>query len=215
MQVEIWSDLACPWCYVGKRRFEAALREFEHRDEVDVTWRSFELDPGAPAERPGDRDEQLARKYGVTRAEAEAMHERMSAVAAGEGLRFDFSVARSGSTFDAHRLLQLARLHGCDDALAERLFSGYLGEGELLSDHETLTRLASEAGLAADEVTEVLASDRFATEVRQDEGLAAAAGIAAVPCFVIDRRIGASGAQDPEVLLAFLREGWARAQVSS
>src|SRR5919199_244200 len=108
MHVEIWSDIACPWCFVGKRRFEAALEEFEHRDQVQVTWRSFELDPEAPAARDGDHTAHLAAKYGTSVAQAQAMHDRMTETAAAEGLAFRFDLVRGGNTFDAHRLAPLA-----------------------------------------------------------------------------------------------------------
>ena len=208
MHVEIWSDIACPWCYVGKRRFEAALAAFEHRDDVRVTWRSFELDPGAPPERAGDRAEHLASKYGSSVEQAHAMQDQMTATAAGEGLDFHFETARGGNTFDAHRLVHLAALDGRQDAMKERLMRGYLSEGELMSDHAALRRLAADVGLDADEVRDTLAADRFAAEVREDERTAAALGVSAVPCFVIGRRLGAPGAQPPEILLAFLRRGW-------
>jgi predicted DsbA family dithiol-disulfide isomerase len=208
VNVEIWSDIACPWCYIGKRRFEAALAAFEHRDEVRVTWRSFELDPGAPAERPGDRAVHLAEKYGSSVEQARAMQDRMTEVAAGEGLEFRFDVARDGNTFDAHRLLHLAAAHGAQDAVEELLMRAYLTEGELISDHAALTRVAIEAGLPEDEVRDALAGDRYADAVRDDERTASQLGITAVPFFVIDRAIGASGAQSPEVLADLLREGW-------
>src|SRR5919112_4498048 len=198
MQVEIWSDIACPWCYIGKRRFEAALASFEHRDEVTVTWRSFELDPGAPHERHGDRAEHLARKYGSTVEHARAMQDHITREAAGEGLDFRFDIARSGNTFDGHRVLHLAAQHGLQDAMKERVMRASLGEGELISDHATLTRLAVEVGLPEDEVRETLASDRFADEVRADERTAGELGVTAVPFFVVDRKIGAPGAQPPE-----------------
>ncbi len=212
MHIEIWSDIACPWCYVGKRRFEAALAAFEHRDEVRVTWRSFELDPGAPAERPGDHTEHLASKYGTSVAQAQAMHDRMTETAAQEGLAFRFDLVRSGSTFDAHRLTHLAAAHGRQDAMEERLFRAYLTEGELVADPETLTRLGVEAGLPEDEVRDVVATQRFADEVRGDERTAASLGISAVPFFVADRALGASGAQPAEVLLSFLQEAWERSR---
>jgi predicted DsbA family dithiol-disulfide isomerase len=208
MHVEIWSDIACPWCYIGKRRFEAALAGFEHRDDVRVTWRSFELDPDAPAERPGDRAVHLAEKYGSSVEQAIGMQDQMTAVAAEEGLEFHFEIAREGNTFDAHRLSHLAGAHGLQDALEERLMRAYLGEGELISDHATLTRLAVEAGLPEDEVRDVLATDHYATEVREDQRTAAGLGIRAVPFFVIDRELGASGAQSPEVLGELLQRGW-------
>jgi predicted DsbA family dithiol-disulfide isomerase len=208
MNVEIWSDIACPWCYVGKRRFEAALAAFEHRDDVTVTWRSFELDPAAPRERGGDRARHLAEKYGVSVERAIEMQDHMTKVAAGDGLDFRFDIARSGNTFDAHRVLHLAAEHGAQDAMKERLMRAYLTEGELVGDPEALERLAVEAGLPRQAVLEVLASDRYAAEVREDERTAAELGIHAVPFFAVDRALGASGAQPPEVLGEMLRRGW-------
>jgi predicted DsbA family dithiol-disulfide isomerase len=208
MNVEIWSDIACPWCYVGKRRFEAALAGFDHRDEVEVTWRSFELDPTAPREREGDRVEHLARKYGTTREQAEAMHEQMTGVAAGEGLDFRFDIARGGNTFDAHRMVHLGAAHGLQDAMKERLFRAYLSEGQVMADPSVLERLAVEVGLPEDDVRDVLATDRYAAEVREDEQLASSLGITAVPFFVVDRTIAASGAQPPELLRELLGRAW-------
>jgi predicted DsbA family dithiol-disulfide isomerase len=208
MLVEIWSDIACPWCYVGKRRFAAALARFEHRDEVRVQWRSFELDPAAPRERSVDGATHLAEKYGTSREEALAMQRRMTDVAAGEGLDFRFDLARGGNTFDAHRLLHLAAARGAQDAAKERFMRAYLTEGEPIGDPAALELLAVEAGLPAEEVREVLGGDRFAAEVRADERTAAALGIHAVPFFVVDRALGAAGAQPPEVLGELLRQGW-------
>jgi predicted DsbA family dithiol-disulfide isomerase len=208
VHVEIWSDIACPWCYVGKRRFEAALAGFEHRDEVRVTWRSFELDPTAPAERGEDGASHLASKYGLPRAEALEMQARMTEVAAGEGLDFRFDLARAGNTFDAHRHLHLGAAHGLQDVLKERIMRAYLTEGQLISDPAVLERLAVEVGLPVDEVRALAAGDRFAVEVRDDERTARGLGIDAVPCFVFDRAFGASGAQSPEVLGELLQRAW-------
>ena len=208
MHVEIWSDIACPWCYVGKRRFEAALEGFEHRDEVTVSWRSFELDPSAPAERPEDSATHLASKYGTTPERAREMQDQMTTVAAADGLDFRFDRQRLGSTFDAHRLVHLAEAHGLRDAMKERLFRAYLTEGELISDRATLERLAGEVGLPADEVREVLLTDQHAEAVRDDERAASQLGIRGVPFFVVDRAIGASGAQPPEVLRGMLEQAW-------
>ena len=210
MDVEIWSDIACPWCYIGKRRFEAALERFEHRDDVIVVWRSFELDPEAPAEREGSLAEHLAHKYGMSVEQARASQAQLTDTAAGEGLEFRFDVARGGNTFDGHRLLHLARAHGLQDAMKERLVRAYFSEGELISDRATLVRLGTEVGLPAGEIERVLAGDAYAAEVRDDERTAAALGISAVPTFVVDRALGASGAHPPEMLLQLLREGWAR-----
>jgi predicted DsbA family dithiol-disulfide isomerase len=215
VDVEIWSDVACPWCYVGKRRFEAALARFEHGEQVRVSWRSFELDPEAPHEREGDRAERLAEKYGMTVEQAREAEQRLTAVAAEEALDFRFDIARSGSTFDAHRIVHLAGEHGLEDAMKERLLHGYFTEGELMADRDTLTRLAVEVGLDEREVADTLAGDRFAAQVREDERTARELGIAAVPTFVVERKLGVSGAQSPETLLELLREGWAKRPASA
>ena len=205
MRVEIWSDIACPWCYIGKRRLETALAAFEHRDEVEVVWRAFELDPAAPPER-GDLATHLAQKYGLDRDRALQLQQRVTDVAAEEGLEFRFDRARAGNTFDAHRLVRLAAAHGRQDAMEERLMRAYLTEGELLSDHETLIRLAEEVGLDPEAARAMLASGDLADEVREDERTAAAFEIRAVPFFVADRTYGASGAQPPDMLLAMLQQ---------
>ena len=208
MDIEIWSDIACPWCYVGKRRFEAALAEFEHRDDVSVTWRSFELDPQAPAQRPVDSATHLAEKYGMSRDEALARPRSLAEVAAGDGLDMRSDLARGGNTFDAHRLVQLAKANGLQDAMKERLMRAYHTEGESIGDTETLRRLAVEVGLPEDEVRDVLASDRYAADVREDERTAVSLGINAVPFFVVDRRMGAAGAHPAQALGELLRRGW-------
>jgi predicted DsbA family dithiol-disulfide isomerase len=210
VDVEIWSDIACPWCYIGKRRFEAALAEFEHRDDVRVTWRSFELDPSAPLEREGDGATRLAEKYGMPVERAREMQRQVTDTAAGEGLDFCLDIQRSGTTFDGHRVIHLAAEHGLQDAMKERLLHAYFTEGQLMSDQDTLVRLAVEVGLDEDEVRQVLATDRFADEVRGDERMAGQFGISAVPTFVVDRAIGASGAHPPEALIELLRQGWER-----
>ena len=210
MDVEIWSDIACPWCYIGKRRFEAALAEFEHRDDVRVTWRSFELDPSAPHEREGDNATRIAEKYRITVERAREMGRTVTDAATGEGLDFHLDIQRSGTTFDGHRVIHLAAEHGLQDAMKERLMLAYFTEGQLVSDHDTLVRLAVEVGLDEDEVRATLASNRYADEVRGDERLAGQFGISAVPTFVVDRAIGASGAHPPEALLQLLEQGWER-----
>ena len=208
MQVEIWSDIACPWCYVGKRRFERALEEFEHRRDVDVVWRSFELDPTAPRQHDAPQAELLARKYRMPLAQAEAMNARMTGEAAKEGLAFRMDRVRVGNTFDAHRLIHLAAAAGRREAMVERLFAAYLGEGEALGDVEVLARLAVDAGLEAGAAREALAGGAFADAVRADEARARAFGITSVPFFAIDERYGVSGAQPPEAILGALRQAW-------
>jgi predicted DsbA family dithiol-disulfide isomerase len=205
MDVEIWSDIACPWCYVGKRRFESALAGFEGAEDVSVRWRSFELDPTAPAARERSGAEHLAEKYGMSVDEARARQQHLRDMAAGDGLDMRFDLTRGGNTFDGHRVLQLAAEHGLQTEMKERLMRAHHTEGELVSHHETLVRLADEVGVPG--AAEMLASDRFAAKVREDEQLARGLGINAVPTFVVDRRLGVAGAQPPEVLLELLRKG--------
>ena len=212
MQIEIWSDIACPWCYVGKRRFERALEQFEHRDRVTVLWRSFELDPGAPRVQQGTPAELLSRKYGVSVAQAEAMNARMTETAREVGLDFHFDRLRMGNTFDAHRLIHLAHESGAQDAMKERLMRAYFTEGLMVSDHDVLGRLGVDVGLDAPRVREVLASDAYASDVRADELRARQLGINGVPFFVLADRYGVSGAQTPEVLLDAIRQAYAETQ---
>lgn len=214
--VEIFSDVVCPWCYVGKRRFERALGEFDHRDAVEVRWRAFELDPDAPRERPGDPVTHLARKYGVTSERAEAMSSQMTAAAATEGLEFRLDRTRRGNTFDAHRLLHLAGDLGRQGALKERLLAAYFTDGEPIGDPPTLLRLATEVGLEASAVAAVLDSDDYGEAVRRDERLAVGLGVTGVPFFVMGRKAAVSGAQSPELIVEALENGWARqAEVDS
>ena len=208
MKIEIWSDIACPWCAIDKRRFERALEAFEHRDTVDVTWRSFELDPHAPRRREQSQPAHLAAKYGVPLAQAQAMNARMSGEAAKEGLRFDLDHAQVGNTFDAHRLIHFAADHGRRDEVVDRLFRAYLGEGRAIGEREELVAIATEAGLDAEAAATMLASDDYAVAVRDDEARARMFGISGVPFFAIDERVGVSGAQPSEVLLEVLREAW-------
>ena len=208
MQIDIWSDIACPWCYVGKRRFEQALGRFAHRDDVSVMWHSFELDPSAPTTHEEPAAVLLARKYGVSVAQADAMNARMTGAAAEEGLEFHFDKVRVGNTFDAHRLVHLAHAAGKQDAMKERLMRAYLTEGLAIGQHAVLQRLGEEVGLDADAVRETLASDRYADAVRADEGQARQLGINGVPFFVIDGKYGVSGAQPADLLLGALEQAW-------
>jgi len=209
MNVEIWSDIVCPWCYIGKRRFEAALARFAHRDKVEVVWRSFELDPTAPLRSPGTLNDLLARKYGQSVEQAAANHARLTALAAEEGLEYHFDRAQHGNTFDAHRLTHLAAAYGLQDVVEERLMHAYLTEGLAIGDAETLARIAAEAGMDAHEARGVLAGDQYAEAVRADEQRAAGFGIRGVPFVVIDEAYGVSGAQPAEVFLDTLERAWA------
>lgn len=211
MRVEIWSDVVCPWCYIGKRRFETALARFAHRDDVQVRWRSFELDPTSPKDGGEPVLGHLAAKYGVSVEQAMAMQDRVTQNASDEGLAFDFSDTRRANTVDAHRLLHLAADHGIQDAVKERFLRGYFTDGAAMSDHETLAALATAAGLDEAEVAQVLDSDRYLEDVRADQQQGRRYGISGVPFFVVDDKYGVSGAQPPEVLTEVLEKAWAEA----
>jgi predicted DsbA family dithiol-disulfide isomerase len=211
MQVEIWSDVVCPWCYLGKRRFEQALERFEHRDEVQVVFRSFELDPAAPRGQTTPTVDMLAGKYGMSPAQASQAQREMEQRAAADGLTFRMDGLRSGNTKDAHRLLQLAKERDRQGEMMERLHRAYFTDQDSIFDHESLTRLAVEAGLDGNEVGKVLASDQYSDHVETDEAMAQALGATGVPLFVIDRRYGISGAQPAEAITEALQRAWAEA----
>jgi predicted DsbA family dithiol-disulfide isomerase len=212
MKVEIFSDVACPWCYIGKRRFESALAGFEPRDQVEIVWRSYQLDPQAPKNSGVPVNEILARKYGITPQKAAAMNDQVSELAAQEGLDYHLDKTQYGNTFDAHRLLQLAATHQLQDALEERFFKAYFTEGAALGDDETLVKLAAEAGLDLEEARNALTEGQYAEAVRADLRRAWSFGIQSVPFFVIDEKYGISGAQPTEVFSKVLEQVWSEAQ---
>ena len=208
MKLEIWSDIACPWCYVGKRRLETALATFPHRDALDITWRSFELDPNAPARHDTPHAELLATKYRMPVTQAQGMLESMTATGVAEGIEFRFDRTISGNTFDAHRLIHFAATKGLRAPMVDRLFAAYFTDGEAMGDHEALVRIAAGLGLDPDEVRAMLESDAHAADVRGDEMLAQQYGISGVPFFAIDGRYGVSGAQPATVLAEALQQAW-------
>jgi predicted DsbA family dithiol-disulfide isomerase len=212
MLVDIWSDVVCPWCYLGKRRFEAALENFEHRDTVEVHWHSFELDPQAGPSSDTPSAQRLAAKYGMSVDDARERHAQLEETAAAEGLEYHLDRTRGGNSLAAHRLHQLAIDRGLSDAVMERLMRAYFTDGEAIDDHEVLLRLVTEAGLDADEARAVLESDRYTDEVRADEATAARIGVRGVPFFVLGRRFGVSGAQSPEIMLEALQKSWEETQ---
>jgi predicted DsbA family dithiol-disulfide isomerase len=212
MRVEIWSDVVCPWCYLGKRRFEAALARFPQRDEVDVVWRSFELDPTAPRQRELLGAEHLADKYGMSLDQAQASQRRLTDLAAAEGLEYHLDRTAGGNSFDAHRLLHFAAASGLHESLNERLLRAYFTEGEAIGLRDVLERLTADVGLEPVEVAEVLAGDRFGQEVRADEHRARLLGIDGVPFFAVDERYGISGAQSSDLILSALEQAWAERQ---
>ncbi|NEB01370.1 DsbA family oxidoreductase [Streptomyces sp. SID13726] len=211
MRVEIWSDIACPWCYVGKARFEKALEAFPHRDGVEVVHRSFELDPGRAKDDVQPVLAMLSKKYGMSEAQAQAGEENLGAQAAAEGLDYRTRDRDHGNTFDLHRLLHLAKEHGRQDELVQLFYRANFAEEQSLftEGDERLVALAVEAGLDADEVRRVLADPTaYADDVRADEREAAELGANGVPFFVLDRKYGVSGAQPAEVFTQALTHAW-------
>jgi predicted DsbA family dithiol-disulfide isomerase len=211
MQVEIWSDVVCPWCFIGKHRFESALARFAHRAEVQVTFRSFELDPTAPVLEHGSSAERLARKYGLSIDQARAAEERVELAAEREGLLIDHARLQRGNSFDAHRLIHLAADHDLQHEMNERLMVAYFSEGRPIGDTATLVELAVEVGLDPADARGVIDGDAYGQAVRADEAAASTLGISGVPFFVIDRAYGVSGAQNEDVFLQVLEAAWADA----
>jgi predicted DsbA family dithiol-disulfide isomerase len=206
MRIDVWSDLVCPWCYIGKRRLEKALAEFPHRGHVAIVHRSFQLDPAVPKGQLLPHRDVLMRKYGMTGEQVAASQARLERLAAAEGLEYHLAGSHTGNTLDAHRLVHLAREQGTQDAVIERLYRAHFTEGRSLFDDESLAALAGEAGL--DGARDVLAGDRFADEVAADHREANALGARGVPFFVIDGRYGLSGAQDSTVFAEALDRAW-------
>ena len=208
MEIDIWSDIVCPFCYVGKRRLEAALADFAHADEVTVRWHSFELDRGAEPVSDVPLVDLVAAKYGTSREQAVEQHRSLAAAATGVGLEFNWEQARYGNTFDAHRVVHLAAEHGLADAAHERLMRAYFTDGLPVGDRDTLVRLAAEIGLDPDTVRAMLESDDYGNHVRSDQATAKMLGIESVPFFVLDRKYGVSGAQPVEVFTQALETAW-------
>ncbi|MGM7444255.1 DsbA family oxidoreductase [Streptomyces tunisiensis] len=210
MRVEIWSDIACPWCYVGKARFEKALASFPHRDGVEVVHRSFELDPGRAKDDIEPVLTMLTKKYGMSQAQAEAGEDNLGAQAAAEGLPYRTRGRDHGGTFDMHRLLHFAREHGRQEQLLDLLHrANFAEERSLFGDDERLVGLAGAAGLDPEAARAVLADqEAYAAEVRADEQDAARLGARGVPFFVLDRKYGVSGAQPVDVFTRALTQAW-------
>jgi predicted DsbA family dithiol-disulfide isomerase len=208
--LDIWSDIACPWCYIGKRHLEQALATFPHAADIEIRWRAFELDPGAPRVRDSSQSyaERLAQKYRVSPAQGQQMIDRVVAAGAKAGLALRYDLVKSGNTFDAHRLLHWAAEHGKQGQLKERLLRGYMTEGAAIGEPEVLVTLAADVGLDAVEAGAVLAGDRYAADVRADEALARELGINGVPFFAMAGRIGVSGAQPADLLAGALAKAW-------
>jgi predicted DsbA family dithiol-disulfide isomerase len=212
MQIEIWSDVICPWCYIGKRRFETALVGFAYKNDVQVIWRSFELAPNSPRQLPGTLEEMLAQKYHVSPQEAAAMNARVTEVAKGAGLEYQLSKARPGNTFDAHRLLHFAASRQLGDKATERIMHAYFSESLPISDPAALAKLAPEFGLPESAVLAMLKTDDYSKEVRADEARASGFGISGVPFFMFDEKFGVSGAQPVKAFSDALQKAWEDSQ---
>ena len=209
MRVDIWSDVVCPWCYVGKARFGKALNGFSHRDEVEVVYRSFELDPGYPKDRRETAVTMLSRKYGMPAEQARAADARVGGFAQAEGLGFD-SGRTAGNTFDVHRVIHLGLAKGVQHELITAIDRAYFAQARQVFDRDVITGVAAGAGLDGGAVTEVLDGDAYADAVRQDEQEARQLGISGVPFFVFDMALGVSGAQPADTFTSALNQAWTR-----
>ncbi len=201
MKVEIWSDVMCPFCYIGKRRFEQALEKFPGKESVEIEWKSFQLDPEVKTIPGKSVNEYLAERKGWTIDYARKVNDRVTGMAREVGLQYDFDKAIVANSFDAHRLSHFSKKHGKQDAMEERLFKAYFTEGKNTADHETLIQLASEIGLNADDVRTMLAGNDFSGDVNNDIYEAQQVGARGVPFFVFENKYAVSGAQPSEVFL--------------
>jgi len=208
MKVEIWSDVMCPFCYIGKRKFESALDAFPQKNSIQVLWHSFELNPNLGYNPGRDAYAYVAEIKGQTREWSVKIHDSLTQSAKSIGLEYNFDKAKITNSFDAHRVIQLAKKNNLTDEVEERFFKAYFTDGELMSDHETLIRLAAEAGLSKEEVTKVLETGQYAEEVRKDAAEARSMGANGVPFFVMDRKYAVSGAQDSSVFAQTLQKAF-------
>jgi predicted DsbA family dithiol-disulfide isomerase len=209
MRVDIWSDVICPWCYVGKARFEKALDSFDHRDEVEVVYHSFELDPSYPKGQHETTFAMLSGKYGMSEADARTAESRLADLASAEGLRFK-PERPVGNTFDIHRVLHLGLAKGVQAELLNAVNEAYFGQGRQVFDRDVITEIAAGAGLDGDAAGDVIDGDAYAEEVRQDELRARELGVSGVPFFVFDMALGVSGAQPTEMFASALQQAWDR-----
>ena len=211
MKIDIWSDIVCPFCYIGKRHLELALEQFPHRDQVEISWHSFQLDPTAPAEVTEPSSKMLASKYGMPLEQAIANQQALEQQAAGVGLEYHLETTRTGNTFDIHRVMHLATEQGVGDAAQERFMRAHFSDNEPVNDPEVLVRLATEIGLEEAHMREVLAGDEYTDAVKADIAQAGAYGARGVPFFVLAEAVGVSGAQPVEVFSRALEQAWATA----
>lgn len=208
IKVEIWSDVMCPFCYIGKRKFEKALSDFKQKDQVEIVWKSFQLNADLKTDTTKNTIQHLAESKGWTMEYTNSTVQYVMEMAEGVGLHYDFNKAVVANSFDAHRLIQFAKSKGKGDAAEERLFKAYFTEGKNTADHTVLLQLGKEIGLDEAELRTVLSTDAFAKEVKADIQEAEQIGVSGVPFFVLDRKFAVSGAQDPEVFLKSLTKAF-------
>ncbi|MCC9205923.1 DsbA family oxidoreductase [Arthrobacter sp. zg-Y769] len=211
MKIDIWSDIACPWCYIGKRRFETALARFPHRDEVEVHWHSFQLDPSLPEHFDGTEVEYLSERKGIDPEQLAGMLDQVTVQAAGEGLSYDYDSLVVANSFSAHRLIHLAKAEGGlqgADAAKEALLSAHFEKGRDIGAADDLVEIGTRIGLDADRVKDMLATDEYADAVRADIAQARSLGISGVPFFVLDDKYGISGAQPADLFSSALEQAW-------
>ena len=213
LTVEIWSDVQCPWCYIGKRRFEAALAD--SGEQVAITYRSFELAPDTPVDYDGTPADYLSDRKGISREQASEMMAHVTGLAAQEGLAYDFDHVHQTNTVLAHELLHRARERGVQAELKERLLAAYFEQGRHVGRVEELVELGADVGLDADEIRASLADHRYVPAVKADVAQANAYGIRGVPFYVIDGALGVSGAQSPETFVAALAQARAARDAAS
>lgn len=209
MKVEIWSDIVCPFCYIGKRKFEMALGDFEAKDKVEIEWHSFQLDPDMKYKEGQSVHEYLGKRKGGTTKDGKQMNDNMAAIAKEVGLDYDFDKAIVNNTMDAHRLLHLAKTKGLQNKMKERLFAAYYTQGKNIGDSETLVQLGVEVGLQEDEIKTALESDAFKQQVEMDQHHAEQIGVQGVPFFVFNNKYAVSGAQPPSIFKEVLEKVWA------
>ncbi|MGB7999807.1 MAG: DsbA family oxidoreductase [Anaerobacillus sp.] len=208
MRIEVWSDFVCPFCYIGKRRLESALQTFPQRGQVEVVFKSFELDPNAKESTGESMAELLAAKYNVSIEQAQGMCENMRQQATGENLTYDFDKMIPTNSFDAHRLVHYAKKHGKSNEMSERLFYAFFTEAKDIGDHKTLAALGEELGLDPKDIKRMLGTEEFTKEVRSDEAMGSQLGIQGVPFFVFDGKFAVSGAQPVEMFEQALVKTW-------
>ncbi|WP_445666060.1 DsbA family oxidoreductase [Fodinibius sp. AD559] len=208
MEVEIWSDVMCPFCYIGKRRFENALENFEYEDEVEITWRSFQLNPDMQTDPNANINDYLAEAKGWSLDQAQQMNQRVTSMAADEGLEYNMEQAVVANSYDAHRLVQFSKDRGKANEMEEALFKAYFTDGKNIADHQTLIGLAKDVGIDPTEAKSILESEKYANAVNHDIQLAQNINITGVPFFLFDRKFAVSGARETEVFLKALKQSW-------